>query len=409
MRERLVAAFVAFAVAALALLAIPRAYQTADLVQTQEQRKVDRSADLAVVLVREKLADERPVTPQLLDAMLHVGEHLQYVAADGTRTTSTEPHDVAAGDLVARRVLPGGGSVTLSRSGDLVEDRVAQALLPLVLIVIFLVLLSAAAGWTIARRMARPFQRLAAAAQQLGTGDLDLDLPSFRVPEAEKIGVALRTSARQIDELLAHERQVAVHASHELRTPITALRLELEDVALWPQTPPEVAQELTRSLTELDRLAAAVSNLLDRSESRRQGAESEVDLVALVAGAVDRSVSRSGTTGAVRQEQAAPVPARLDRATVGKVLDLLLADACSRPDARVTVAAADAGTHLEVTISSTGPDRREEATPAADDEGTLRSARDLAASLGGQVMSSPTSVGGTVVLRLPKHGPAHVC
>ena len=101
MRERLVAAFVGFTVGVLALLGIPRAYQLADLVHTQEQRKVERSADLAAVLVREKAADERPVTPQLLDAMLHRDEHLEYLAADGTRITSTERTSIRSSSVVS--------------------------------------------------------------------------------------------------------------------------------------------------------------------------------------------------------------------------------------------------------------------------------------------------------------------
>lgn len=401
MRERLVAAFVGFTVGILLLVGIPRSYQIADLVQTQEQRKVERSADLAAVLVREQVADGRPVTPQLLDALLHEEEHLEYVAADGTRISSTLGQAVRDDDLVARRDLPSGGSLTLSRSGDLVGERVSQALLPLVLIVLFLIAASALAGWVIACRMARPFQRLAVAAQQLGTGNRNLDLPTFAVPEAEKIGVALRTSARQIDELLAHEREVAGHASHELRTPITALRLELEDLALWPQTAPVVAAQLHRALAELDRLSAAVSDLLDREQERRHGTAVHLDLADLVFDVA--TASSYGDDARLRVEPSAPVPALLDRDTVAEVVALLLNDALASPDALVTVAVADAGSHLEVRIGSTRPPvPAAGSNPSLEQPRRLAAARDLAGAVGGQVVGVPTPAGQAVVLRLPK-------
>ena len=93
-------------------------------------------------------------------------------------------------------------------------------------------------------------------------GRFDVEVPHYGVPEAEAIGSALRRSARDLDALVRREREFAVSASHELRTPVTALRLEIEDVASWPQTPPDVAEELSRALAELDRLSATISTLL---------------------------------------------------------------------------------------------------------------------------------------------------
>ena len=115
-------------------------------------------------------------------------------------------------------------------------------------------------GYVAARQLARPLEQLADAAGALGRGRFDLDLPKTRMPEAQAIGSALRTSAVQLESRIRRERSFSEQASHELRTPITTLRLELEDLtsattspttsaprptAAWPRStawsPPPVA------------------------------------------------------------------------------------------------------------------------------------------------------------------------
>src|SRR5690606_34813445 len=142
-------------------------------------------------------------------------------------------------DIIEQRDLPGGGSLTLSRSRDLINQRISDALVPLIAVGLGLTVLAAGFGYVIARRLSRPFGELAVAAERLGSGRFDVDPPHYKIPEAEAIGDALRGSSERLAELVRREREFAANASHQLRTPITALRLELEDLSLWPQTPPE--------------------------------------------------------------------------------------------------------------------------------------------------------------------------
>lgn len=395
MRERLVAAFVGFTLVVLVLFGVPRAYQLGDLVQAQEQRKVERSADLAAVVVREKVADDQPVTPALLDDLLHEGEHLEYVAADGTTLTSSAA--APAGDtdnLRATRELPGGGSVTLERSGGLVQERVSDALLPLVLIVLALLVLSVVAGVLLARRLAGPFQRLAVAARRLGTGEPVDDLPHSRIPEAEEIGEAIRTSALQLEELRRHERDLAVHASHELRTPVTALRLELEDLALWPQTPPEVAAQLRTSVAELDRLSTAISHLLDRSRDQRRAAAQDVDLDALVA-----TVVAALGSAPVRHVAGGAGTVHADRVTLRLLVVTLLEQALEATEGEVLVESVDVGGHVEIRVGAgDGAPGGTVATLLSGDTAT----QELARALGGQLSPRGDASDG-VVVRLGKN------
>lgn len=269
MRDRLVATLVGLTVAVVALYGIPRAYFVADLVHDNEVRKVTRSANLLAAVVAERQAAEGPVTESFLEPLLVEAETVEYVAPDGSvvRAGSLRASG-SSDDLVESRPLPGGGQVTLRRSSALVDERVSAAVLPLVLLGVGLTVGAALVGFFFARRLTRPFGQLAVVADEIGRGNFDVDVPHYRVPEAEAIGEALRRGSAQLDELVRRERDFAVNASHELRSPITALRLGLEDLAMWPQTPPEVADELNSYLPELDRLSAAITQYLDAGRGR---------------------------------------------------------------------------------------------------------------------------------------------
>ena len=271
MRDRLIGALVGMTIAVVVLFSVPRAYVVANLVERQEERKVERSADLLAVLVAERQTDAEPVTSEFLEQTLNEAEYVEYVAPDGSTVSAGQPAPGDDSDITVTHELPEGGELTMARSGTLVEERVSDALLPLVVVGLSLTVLAVVVGYFLARRMARPFTELADKADQLGEGRFDLDVPHYRVPEAEHIGTALRGAATQLDDLVRREREFAVNASHQLRTPITALRLEIEDVTLWPETPPQVADHLRGVLGELDRLSAAITELLDVARGQRLG------------------------------------------------------------------------------------------------------------------------------------------
>lgn len=263
MVRRLALAFVALVVAVVALYGGPRYLALKDYVTDTERASVDRGADASAELARLALSEDRPVTPDLLGPLLGPGERVEY--RDGSGEGFSVPSDAAraSGDLVATRALPDGATVTYSVSGSTLEQRIAEAVAPLALLGLLLIPVGLVAGVLLARRLSRPFAELAEAAHAMGSGDLTREVPSYDVREADEIATALRDSAGRLHEMLERERDVATHASHELRTPITALRLALEDVSMWPGTPPDVTEELERLVGEVDRLAEAVTTLLD--------------------------------------------------------------------------------------------------------------------------------------------------
>ncbi|MCW2840396.1 MAG: hypothetical protein JWR55_1879 [Aeromicrobium sp.] len=406
MRERLVVTLVAMTVAVISIFGAVRAYSTADLVEDQDRMMVQQSADLVAAAVEAR--GDAHVTEEFLSALAHPEQAITYVTADGTTIGSgtVDRHD---DDISATRDAD-DGRVTLRQSASVSSDRLAAELLPLVLLALSLAVIAGVIGWLLARRLAYPFRRLAADAQRIGAGHFDVDVHRSSIREAADMGDALRNAAGQLDALVRRERELAVVASHELRTPLTALRLSLEDLTLWPQTPPDVGDELQHSLAEVDRLGNVITTLLERGDGRHLGVTSDVDLNVVAADAVDRWKDRARSLGRpIALAASDPAPARVVRAPLDNVLDILIENALSHGTGTVTVAFGRAHGRLEYSVSDEGPRAFEtgvvHASPAGADAG-LSDAATQAESLGGfvAVADSPTTQIRLVLPHLPRPG-----
>lgn len=355
MRERLVVTLVSLTVGILAVFGAVRAYSTADLVHDQNTTSVQQAADIVAVAIAAREQDRPPVTPDFLASLSHRAQSISYVDADGT-TTSTAPIEASDDDIAVSRSVDGGGQVTLTQAGSVGADRVEEALLPLVVVGLGLALLAAIIGALLARQFSRPFRRLADDAILIGDGHFDVDILHSPISEAEDLGNALRSAALQLDALVRRERELAVVASHELRTPITALRLSLEDLTMWPQTPPEVAEELHHSLAEVDRLSGVVTALLARDDDGHLGAAVDVDLRELAAEAVARWARRAKDQG--RELVLGPTDpsfTRVVRAPVERVVDILIENALAHGEGTISVEIVAVDHHFRFRVNDEGP------------------------------------------------------
>ena len=123
-------------------------------------------------------------------------------------------------------------------------------------------------------------------------GRFDLELPRTRIPEARAISNALRTSALQLEDRVHRERDFAEHASHVLKTPLTGLRLELEDLTLRDDVPADVKETAARSLAAIDEVSNVAGELVELSRKGSLVAGAELPLVDLASQLAQRWADR---------------------------------------------------------------------------------------------------------------------
>lgn len=414
MRERLVGTFVLFAVLIAVVFGVVRAYAVTGLVKEEEASKLDRSVVLMAALIGERANGGRATSARQIGEYLDPGQRLEYVNADGEQVvakSNTYVTSPSGSRLMSNAMVAGGGTLTLEQSGVIVDKRVAAAVLPILQLALLLISIAIVVGYVLAVRLARPFQKLALIADELGRGEFDNEIPRFSIREADAVSRAMHTSQIRLKSLVRKERQFASNASHQLRTPITALHLELEDLAVWDETPPIVAEGLRRSVLELDRLSEAVTSLLDMARGNEVAASPAIDVSALVIAAAQRW--RPQVTAVERQIWAATsgvVMMNTASGRVNQILDVLIENSINHGVGRIELVVTELDAYTRLSVNDLGTSEIDPAVFArrvqgvhSDGEGIgLSIAAELAGSLGGYLAigDSPTV---SFDLMLPKH------
>lgn len=126
-------------------------------------------------------------------------------------------------------------------------------------------------GWLIAQRMARklsaPLIYLAAQAEQIGSGQVRARIKPSGVEEIDLVQEELARTGERMARRLAAERQRAADASHQLRTPLTALSMRIEEIQMI-STEPEVRAEAEACLGQVERMTTVIADLLKSSRDQ---------------------------------------------------------------------------------------------------------------------------------------------
>jgi signal transduction histidine kinase len=241
------------------------------------------------------------------------------------------------------------GAVVLSRSAAELEERVDVLWGWLAIVAAAGLAAAAIAATALARWVSRPLNSLDAAAQRLGGGALDARSDAGQgPPEVRRLAQNFNAMAGRLEALVHGNRATMADVSHQLRTPLAALRLRLD--VLTQDADPATVEELAGAQVEIARLSHLVDGLLAVARAENVVAEKVdvgVDEVIRDRVAAWRPVAEERGVD-LRQSSPGPVWAMAGQGHLEQVLDNLLANALD---------AVPAGGHVMISVVAGDPTR----------------------------------------------------
>ena len=400
LRTRLVASFAYVLLVVIVALTVPLAIVMRDRARSELEALTRTNAQtIAAFLNRDTLDDDPRVRRALARdvrryaAEIGIGSRIVVLDASGTVMADSDGEDMGEnfatpgrpevaralasevtaevrrseeeqGDIAvaAAPVIDEGelvGVVRISRDVQTVGENVGRATAAIVAVSLGGLVAGLALAVAIARSLARPLSRLATAARLLGAGELSARAGKLEGgTEVDELAGSFDQMAGRVERNVRAQREFVANASHQLRTPLTGIKLRLE-AAIAGTADEAVGDQLRAADKEVDRLAQIIERLMMMASQIEEGRVPHVDLGDAVARALlrwrERASQASTTLLGVEADAEAPVPALADADDLDQVLDVLIDNALTHAPGRVEVSVSADGGRATVSVADHGP------------------------------------------------------
>ncbi|MHB1242439.1 MAG: sensor histidine kinase, partial [Gaiellaceae bacterium] len=234
------------------------------LVRVVERAGSDLGARVVVVDAKGRLLADSAGTAA--PDVSYAGRPEIAAALAGRSEQGTRQSDTLGGELLytAVPVLDEGrtvGAVRVTQSNAAVSERVRRNVFVVVGVGLAALALGLGLAWVLAGQLAGPLRALARTARRVEEGELDARAEVTGASEQREVALAFNDMTERLAQVLEAQREFVGNASHQLRTPLTGLRLRLEAAAVKSDDP-AVRHDLELAEAEVERLTRLLNALL---------------------------------------------------------------------------------------------------------------------------------------------------
>jgi signal transduction histidine kinase len=290
-----------------------------------------------------------------------VASALASQASAEVRRSDEEGGDIA---VAAAPIIDEGelvGAVRISRGVSAVQENVGRATAAIVAVALGGFLAGLVLAVALARSLARPLSSLAGTARRLGAGELTARAGELEGgAEIDELAGSFDEMAGRVERTVRSQREFVANASHQLRTPLTGIKLRLEAAAA-ETTDERVREQLRAADREVDRLSQIIERLLTMASEIEEGRVPEADLGDAVTRAVRRWDERAAQASSVLSGNGAGDPVRdrcpvvVDPDDLDQVLDVLIDNAITHAPGKVELSVSRDGARSVLGVQDRGP------------------------------------------------------
>ncbi|WP_431962736.1 ATP-binding protein [Actinacidiphila sp. bgisy160] len=353
MRRRLIQSTLAVVLVVIAVFGVSLVLVEARTIESSAKESVDSEAVRLVGIVESRMIGEERISREVLAQQIAPGRYaLVQIPGAEPIAIGTKP----TGQVISsRQTGEQGETVTVEESRSKVSREIGRTLLIILAVALLAVLAAVVLAVRQARRLGSPLTDLAETAERLGSGDPRPRHRRYGVPELDRVADVLDRSAERIARMLTAERRLAADASHQLRTPLTALSMRLEEIIATAEDEEAVKEEATIALGQVERLTDVVQRLLTNARDPRTGSAVVFDIDDVIKQQVEewrpayRSAGRAISSAGMKRLRAVGTPG-----AVAQVLATLIENGLMHGSGTVAISTRVTGTQVVVEVTDEG-------------------------------------------------------
>ncbi len=362
MRRRIVGAIVGSVVVTLLLFGLPLAWVVAENYGDDLRLELESAALTAAPDMTERAADVPPAEPPLQPPGVRVAYYDsagRFVSGRGPRVADEvvvravggqnglATHVIAIPVVREHRVV---GIIRAEEEPERLAARIHRAWLLMAALALGIIVTVTALAVAVVRRLTAPMHDLADAARRLEAGDFAVAPRPSGIEELDSAGLALAAAARRLEGVLARERALTADVTHQLKTPLTALSLELDGAEDRSS-----GLDPARLRAEVDRLESTIASILALARDD-SSARAPIELHPVVIAARADWLRRAHAAGRaiVATGEPGTPPVRVSARALRQILDVLVDNALAHGTGTVTVATRGQPGGVEITVGDEG-------------------------------------------------------